>query len=108
MKQTLIFVTWLYALGPLSTRIGNRTQSEETPLILVQREKTIVSPIAEKWEQKATEDLAHFIELMTSVKIPVINKHDVWSTSDASNWTYFRTTNKRFKSRQSTPTPIVR
>ena len=51
MKQTLIFVTWLYALGPLSTRIGNPTQSEETPLILVQREKTIVSPIAEKWEQ---------------------------------------------------------
>ena len=57
MKQTLIFVTWLI-------------------LYIVQREKTIVSPIAEKREQKAAEDLAHFIELMTSVKIPVINKHD--------------------------------
>ncbi len=51
MKQTLIFVTWLYASGPLSTRISNPTQSEETSLIIVQREKTIVSPIAEKWEQ---------------------------------------------------------
>jgi len=44
-----------------------------------------VSPIAEKWEQKAAEDLVHFIELMTDVKIPVIGKQDAIDAALESN-----------------------
>ena len=44
-----------------------------------------MSPIAEKWEQKAAEDLVHFIELMTDVKIPVIGKQDAIDAALESN-----------------------
>ena len=44
-----------------------------------------MSPIAEKWEQKAAEDLVHFIELMTDVKIPVISKQDAIDAALESN-----------------------
>ena len=44
-----------------------------------------MSPIAERWEQKAAEDLVHFIELMTDVKIPVIGKQDAIDAALESN-----------------------
>ena len=44
-----------------------------------------MAPIAEKWEQKAAEDLVHFIELMTDVKIPVISKQDAIDAALESN-----------------------
>ena len=44
-----------------------------------------MSPIAEKWEQKAAEDLVHFIGLMTDVKIPAISKQDAIDDALESN-----------------------
>ena len=36
----------------------------------------IVSPVAGGWEKRAAEDLAHYIELMSGAKVPVVDTED--------------------------------
>ena len=81
MTKTLtLLVIWLYVLMTLSAAADSSTQSGDTDLTIVSdgrsTAKIVVSPQAGEWERRAAEDLAHFIELMTGAKIPILSDRE--------------------------------
>jgi len=81
MTKTLtLLVIWLCVLMTLSAAADSSTQSGDTDLTIVSdgrsMAKIVVSPQAREWERRAAEDLVYFIELMTGVKIPILNDRE--------------------------------
>jgi hypothetical protein len=78
VEMTRKRVVFLATLGLFTAMPAAAGESNETELVIASgrqsNAKIIVSSSAGEWEQRAAEDLAHYIERMTGAQLPIVSE----------------------------------